>query len=133
MAYGDALALNGKLNRKMNGKLQDAIQAYEIAEKINGKNFIAAKKSALLKCFLNIYESMENQYDNLLETINESQDFEKKYLKFLIFSIFRMKKIKDLENLIERNRALPETRLQATLSYEHFTIGPIPGIYLNIF
>lgn len=44
-----------------------------------------------------------------------------------------MKKIKDLENLIERNRALPETRLQATLSYEHFTIGPIPGIHLNLF
>lgn len=92
MAYGDALALNGKLNRKMNGKLQDAIQAYEIAEEINGKNPIAAKKSALLKCFLNIYESMENQYDNLLETINESQDFEKKYLKFLIFLCFSNEK-----------------------------------------
>lgn len=72
----------------MNGKLKNAIQVYETADKINSKNPIAAKKAALLKCILNIYKSMENQYDNLLETINESEDYEKKYFLIVIFLNF---------------------------------------------
>lgn len=68
LAYGDALVLYGKYRK--------AIEAYETANKINTNNEISVKKTALLKCFLNVYESMENQHINLLGTINEVEDYQ---------------------------------------------------------
>jgi len=44
-----------------------------------------------------------------------------------------MRRIYQLEELIESNRAPVEARLQAKLAYEHFEYGALPCLFLFIF
>jgi hypothetical protein len=58
---------------------------------------------------------MQRQHKNLLDTIDDVEDFKAKMIR-----------IEQLERLIEGNRAPPEARLQAKLTYEHYEYGPLP-------
>lgn len=87
----------------------------EAYEKAGEEVKMAGQKMALLRCTLKLFEAMERQHTHLLATIEDVEDYRK-----------RMARLKQLEQLIEGNRASPESRLQAKLAYEHFTLGPLP-------
>lgn len=107
MALGDALAITE--NRT------EAIEQYEAALSRDPKIAEASVKIAALKCELTLISEMEKQHKNLLDTIAAKTSYNK-----------RSEIIKLYEEGVRKNVADPDTRMQSTLIYEHFTYGNVP-------
>uniref|UniRef100_A0A158R5W3 Tetratricopeptide repeat protein 17 n=1 Tax=Syphacia muris TaxID=451379 RepID=A0A158R5W3_9BILA len=111
LALGDALTL--MLNRT------EAIEEFEIAHskdpsldaiyKSTKKYYLMVGASAL-KCDLKLIKEMENQHNNLEETISLKNSQKE-----------RFERVRQLEESIRRDSADAETRLQSSLIYDYFT------------
>uniref|UniRef100_A0A914LYQ1 Uncharacterized protein n=2 Tax=Meloidogyne incognita group TaxID=654580 RepID=A0A914LYQ1_MELIC len=107
LPLGDAYVLDGNFS--------EAIDTFDKALRLETDLDLALTKVSLLRCINKIFEVMENQHENLLDTIKDVEMFKEK-----------MRRIYQLEELIESNRAPVEARLQAKLAYEHFEYGALP-------
>lgn len=79
MALGDAYVLDGNF--------PSAIVAYGKANRLNPELEIGKVKRSLLQCILKVFEVMENQHTNLLDTIEDVNDYKEKSV-FGIFDVF---------------------------------------------
>lgn len=109
MALGDAYVLSVNF--------VEAINAYEKAKRINSTFDAALKKISLLKCVSKVFEVMERQHSDLLNTIDDVYNLKD-----------RINLLKLLDNLLEGNLASLETRIQSKFAYEYYIAGPAANL-----
>jgi tetratricopeptide (TPR) repeat protein len=99
-------------------QLNQSVQAFEMALKIEPDFSLAATQLAAVRCHMKLESALQSQHSNLQQTLSELQSYK-----------LRLRNLNTMTARITAQAASDLARQQMDLAFDYFTYGPIEGLY----